>query len=90
MAREQRKPSGALGRFLRRMSLTLVTVLIMAAAGSWGVLNLRFTGPSPAARDALTLSLSQSKTTDWIPGLFLDEALVEQICESTVYSETEE
>ena len=36
-------------------------------------------GPSESMRNALVLSAKQASATKWIPGLFLDHALVEQI-----------
>ena len=43
------------------------------------VLNKIFNGPSPAARDALVLKMSQSKSTQWIPTVFLDSEETAQI-----------
>ncbi len=76
-----KKHSGGFwGRFLRRLLLCLVTLAVLAAGASALAMNLVFNGPSPAARNRLTLSLMQSGAASWIPGLFLEEDVVSQIC----------
>ncbi len=74
-----KKKSGLLGRIVRRFFLLLFTILILAVVGLALVMNLVFNGPSPAARDTLTMSLLEPSATKWIPGLFMDKAVVEQI-----------
>jgi exopolysaccharide biosynthesis protein len=64
---------------LRRTVLTVLVVALLLVAGAYLALNLMFNGPSPAARDVLTMSLSEASGTKWLPGLFMDDALVEQI-----------
>ena len=44
----------------------------------WG-LNKIFNGPSEAARDTLTMSLSEASATKWVPGIFLGAEKVEEI-----------
>lgn len=75
----QMKRGSFLCRLLLRVLLVIITLAVLMGAGSWILLNQIMTGPSPAARDALTLSLLDSDTTSWIPGLFLEDGLVDQI-----------
>lgn len=72
----------SLWRFLLRLLLVVLTLAVLVTAGAWVLLNQVFNGPSPAARDALTLSLSEKKATAWIPGIFLDDTAVAEILES--------
>ena len=55
--KKKKKGSGLLGRIIRRFFLVLFTVIILAAAALVLVMNLVFNGPSPAARDMLTMTL---------------------------------
>ena len=73
------KGSGLAGRIIRRFFLLLFTIIVLLVVGLALVMNLVFNGPSTAARDALTMSLLEPSATKWIPGLFMDDALVEQI-----------
>jgi exopolysaccharide biosynthesis protein len=61
------------------LALIIIAVLILL----WSVVN----GPSPAVRDKLVLSAMQASATKWVPGLFLDDAVVQQIVDdSQVFS----
>ena len=65
-----------LGRFFFR---SLVLVLVVGGLFCWSVYNhleLILTGPSPAARDAMAISLMENENTAWLPGLFLDEKTI--------------
>ena len=72
---------GNVGRLIRRALLLVFTLVLMAAIGAGLVLNKIFTGPSPAARDALVVKMSQSRSTSWIPTIFLDSDMIAQILE---------
>lgn len=74
-------------RFLRRFFLLLFTLVLMAVGAAALFLNTVFNGPSPAARDMLTVSLLESSSTEWIPRLFLEE---EVIAEITAAADTQE
>ncbi len=74
-----KKKSGLLGRIVRRFFLLLFTLVFLLVGGLALIMNLVFNGPSPAARDVLTMSLLEPSATKWIPGLFMDEALVDSI-----------
>ena len=76
---KKKKKSGLLGRIIRRFFLLLFTVILLAVAALYLVLNMVFNGPSPAARKILTMSLTEASATKWVPGLFLDEETVAEI-----------
>ena len=66
-------------RIVGRTLLLLLVIVALAVTGLYMVLNRIFNGPSPAARDVLTMSLSEASGTKWLPGIFLGDAMVEQI-----------
>ena len=76
---KKKKKSGLLGRIIRRFFLLLFTVILLAVAALYLVLNMVFNGPSPAARKILTMSLTEASATKWVPGLFMDEETVAEI-----------
>ncbi len=77
--KKKKKGSGTMGRVIRRFFLVLFTLVILLVAALALVMNLIFNGPSPAARDVLTMSLTEASATKWVPGLFMDQATVEAI-----------
>ena len=77
-------PSGRkLGRFLLRalgrLLLVVVTAALLAVIGLATLCDLVFNGPSPSARDVLTMSMLESSGMKWCPALFIGEELVAQI-----------
>ena len=66
-------------RYVLRTLLVLLTVVALLVGGLAVALNLIFNGPSPSARDVLTMSLLEASATKWIPGLFLGQEKVEEI-----------
>ena len=87
---KKKKGSGLVGRIIRRFFLLVFTVIILSVAGVALMFNLIFNGPSPAARDVLTMTLLEPSATKWIPGLFMDKELVEQIRNAGKDEEMEE
>ncbi len=77
--KKKKKKGGAVGRFFRRFLLVLFTIVFLAAGALIMVLNTVFNGPSEAARDVLTMSLTEASATKWVPGLFLGDELVAEI-----------
>ena len=77
--KKKKKGSGLLGRIIRRFFLLLFTVVILVLVALILVMNVIFKGPSPAAREMLTMSLLEPSATKWIPGLFLEEDVLEAI-----------
>ena len=79
-------------RIVGRTLLCLLVVVGLTVGGLWMVLNRIFNGPSPAARDVLTMSLMEASGTKWLPGLFLGPATLHQIQEggSELFEEVQE
>lgn len=73
------KKTGGFGRFLRRFALLVFTLALLLVGGLAMILNTVFNGPSPTARNVLTMSLLEDNCTSWIPGLFLEDALIAEI-----------
>ncbi len=57
----------------RRAILTLLALIIMAASVLVLSINMVFNGPSPTARNQLTMTLIEASATKWIPALFIGE-----------------
>ena len=77
--KKKKKGSGLLGRIIRRFFLVVFTVILLAVAGLVLVMNMVFNGPSPAAREMLTMTLLEASATKWVPALFLGEETVAEI-----------
>lgn len=77
--KQKKEKSGLVGRIVRRFFLSLFTIIVLLVVGLALIMNLVFNGPSPAARDVLTMSLLEPSATKWIPALFMDEEIVDQI-----------
>ena len=65
--------------FFRRFLLVILTVVLLLFHALCLVLYLLCNGPAPAARDVLTMSLSEASGTKWLPALFLGSEKVEEI-----------
>ncbi len=76
---EKKKGNGLMGRIIRRFFLVLFTVIIMVVSALVMVLNLVFNGPSPTARNQLTMTLIEASATKWVPALFIGEDTVAEI-----------
>ena len=77
--KKKKTGSGLFGRIVRRFFLVLFTVIALILVAACLALNLIFNGPSPAARDVLTMSLLEPSGTKWIPGLFMDAETLDSI-----------
>ena len=64
---------------VRRFFLVLFTVVLVAVAAAAVLLNLIFNGPSPNARDRLTMSMRESSGMKWFPQIFIGEDTVAEI-----------
>lgn len=73
------RQSLTVGKVFRRILLVLVTTLFLAVWAVLALCNTIANGPSPTVRNLLVLSAMQASATKWVPGLFLDDATVEQI-----------
>ena len=78
---------GLLGTIVRRFLLVLVTVIPLLFGDLLLVLNLVFNGPSPTARNQLTMTLIEASATKWVPALFIGEDAVADIRTSIVDAE---
>lgn len=77
--KKKKKGSGLIGRIVRRFFLVLFTVIALILVAACLAANLIFNGPSPAARDILTMTLLEPSGTKWIPGLFMDAQTLDSI-----------
>lgn len=77
--KKKKKGSGLFGRIVRRFFLVLFTVIALILVAACLAANLIFNGPSPAARDILTMTLLEPSGTKWIPGLFIDAQTLDSI-----------
>lgn len=75
----KRRKSGIWGRIIRRTCLVIITIFIMAIGTLIMALNLIFNGPSPTARNQLTMALIEASATKWVPALFIGEDAVAEI-----------
>lgn len=80
---EKQAKKGLLGKFVRRLLLSVFTVVALAVVSLVLVLYTIFNGPSETARSVLTMSLLEPSATKWIPGLFLGDEQVAAIRESS-------
>ena len=77
--KKKKKGSGLFGRIVRRFFLVLFTVIALILVAACLAANLIFNGPSPAAREILTMTLLEPSGTKWIPGLFMDAQTLDSI-----------
>ena len=83
------KGTGLLRRLVRRFLLVLITVIVLLLGDLLLVLNLVFNGPSPTARNQLTMALIEASATKWVPALFIGEDTVAEI-RAGVHAELED
>ena len=56
---------------VRRFFLLVFTVIVIAVVAAYLMLNMIFNGPSPNARDRLTMSMRESSGMKWFPAIAL-------------------
>ena len=78
-SKKKKKKGGLFGRIVRRFFLLLFTVVLLLVADLCLVMNLVFNGPSQAACEVLTMSLTEASATKWVPGVFMGDERVEEI-----------
>jgi len=76
---EKRQHSITVGCVIRRIALMLFTLVLMAVGSVFALCHTIANGPSPAVRNLLVLSAMQASATKWVPGLFLDDDVVQKI-----------
>lgn len=79
--RRKTKRTGATVAWMivRRTLVVLLTLLLLVVVGVFALCYTVANGPSPTMRNQLVLSAMQASATKWVPGLFLDDVLVDQI-----------
>ena len=79
--RRKTKRTGAAVAWMivRRTLVVLLTLLLLVVVGVFALCYTVANGPSPTMRNQLVLSAMQASATKWVPGLFLDDVLVDQI-----------
>lgn len=79
LKKEQKNCKQILGRIIRRFFLVLLSMILLSTSVLIMVLNLVFNGPSPTARNQLTMTLIEASATKWVPALFIGEDTVAEI-----------
>ncbi len=77
------KPKIKPATVVKRILLSVGTFLLLTIIAVFAMLSTIASGPSETLRDALVLSAMQASATKWVPGLFLDDALVDQIVKNS-------
>ncbi|MDR0857728.1 MAG: phosphodiester glycosidase family protein [Oscillospiraceae bacterium] len=75
----QQKSGGLAFKVIRRFLFVLFIALLFALVSVYTLLRTVVNGPSETVRDMLVLSAKQASATKWLPGLFMNKKLVEQI-----------
>ena len=70
---------GTVGRVLFKVMTLIMVVVLLAAFAVYSIGTTVAYGPSESIRDMLVLSALQASATKWAPGLFLDDATVQDI-----------
>lgn len=79
LKKEKMNCNQIIGRIIRRILLILLSMTLMSTSVLIMVLNLVFNGPSPTARNLLTMTLIEASATKWVPALFIGEDSVSEI-----------
>lgn len=76
-------------RIVRRTLLVIFTIPLLLIFALFTLCQTIATGPSETVRDLLVLSAMQASATKWVPGLFLDDAVVEEIVKKSQVIQTD-
>ena len=79
LKKEKKGCNQIIGRIISRFLLVLLSMTLMSTSVLIMVLNLVFNGPSPTARNLLTMTLIEASATKWVPALFIGEDSVSEI-----------
>ena len=63
-----------------RIFLVLFSIIFVIVFSVVALCHTLLTGPSVTVRDKVVLSAMQASATKWLPGLFLSDELVDEIC----------
>jgi len=86
---KRRRRKKTIGRIVRRTLLVIFTIPLLLLFALFTLCQTIATGPSETVRDLLVLSAMQASATKWVPGLFLDEAVVEEIVKKSQVIQTD-
>lgn len=67
------------GRGVAKVSITLVTVVLLLAAALYGVMYVLAKGPSPTARDLFVRSVRETSAVGFLANLYFSEAEIQEI-----------
>lgn len=76
--RKRRK--SRMATIIGRMFLVLFSLVFILVFSVVALCHTLLTGPSATVRDKVVLSAMQASATKWLPGLFLSDELVDEIC----------
>ena len=69
----------AFGRGVAKVSITLVTVVLLLVAALYGVMYVLAKGPSPTARDLFVRSVRETSAIGFLANLYFSEAEIQEI-----------
>ena len=79
MRNQKRSVGRVILTYVLRLLLVVITIAALVVVGLSMVMDMIFNGPSPSARDLLTMTLLEPSATKWIPGLFMGDEMVDRI-----------
>jgi len=77
--KKQRPRLRAFGRGVAKVSITLVTVVLLLVAALYGVMYVLAKGPSPTARDLFVRSVRETSAIGFLANLYFSEAEIQEI-----------
>ncbi len=88
--RPSTKQKSKVWKVIRRIALCVVTILLLAVAGLYGICAVVFKGPSPSARDKLVMSTLEMSAAKWVPRVFFSQEEIDKIIEENSIVPTDE
>ena len=76
----QKRRKSRMATIIGRMFLVLFSLVFILVFSVVALCHTLLTGPSATVRDKVVLSAMQASATKWLPGLFLSDELVDEIC----------
>ena len=77
--RSARSVRSTVVRYVLRAVMVLLSTILLVFGAAVLIMNAVFNGPSPAARDVLTMTMLESSGMKWVPAIFIGEDMVAQI-----------
>ncbi len=88
--KKKEKPHRILLKIVGRAALVLFSIILLTAAGLYGVCAVVFLGPSPSARDKLVTSTLEMSAAKFVPRLFFSPEEIDTILENNKVVEVED